>query len=379
MFIKQFIYSLKYTIKSYALTFWTILFPILLATMMFLGFGNMLNSEPKFNPVKTAIVTENNGKYTKDFTAMTKEMEKGSSPLINVKNTSEKEAKKLLSKNKIIGYYLVGDNISLVVSKTGINQSILNEIQNSFLRNYNLIENILKTNPKSISTVTEQISKDTSHLKEISFSKSKSTGNVQYFYALLAMTCLYAAFFGVYIVGQIQADQSDLAIRRVMSPIRKLPTVLIDCLSAFTINIASLIILFVYLRFVMKVDFGSHLGLTFLTTAIGSICGLSLGLFIGAIIKKSPDAKVGLTVGITMVLSFLSGLMFSAMPNIIEKHLPIVNRLNPAMLIANSFYCLTFYNNYALYFRNIVTLIALSIILLLASVLLLRRNRYASI
>ncbi len=45
---------------------------------------------------------------------------------------------------------------------------------------------------------------------------------VVYYYALLAMTCLFSAIAGCYASGLIQANQTDLAARINVVPIHKL-------------------------------------------------------------------------------------------------------------------------------------------------------------
>ena len=80
-----------------------------------------------------------------------------------------------------------------------------------------------------------------------------------------------------------------------------------------------------------------------------------------------------------MVSSFLAGLMNGNMKDIVEKSAPFVNRINPASLIADAFYCINVYNDTARYYRNLVTLAVMSAAFVMASFLLIRRNRYDSI
>ena len=80
-----------------------------------------------------------------------------------------------------------------------------------------------------------------------------------------------------------------------------------------------------------------------------------------------------------MVCSFLAGLMNSNMKDLVEKHVPIINRINPAALISDAFYCINVYNDTARYYRNLVTLAVMSAAFVMASFLLIRRNRYDSI
>ena len=68
-----------------------------------------------------------------------------------------------------------------------------------------------------------------------------------------------------------------------------------------------------------------------------------------------------------MVCSFLAGLMNSNMKDLVEKHVPIINRINLAALISDAFYCINVYNDTARYYRNLVTLAVMSAAFVMAS------------
>ena len=87
----------------------------------------------------------------------------------------------------------------------------------------------------------------------------------------------------------------------------------------------------------------------------------SVGLFVGSLGKLSEGIKSCLFIlAISMVCSFLAGLMNSNMKDLVEKHAPIINRINPAALISDAFYCINVYNDTARYYRNLVTLAVMS-------------------
>ena len=151
-----------------------------------------------------------------------------------------------------------------------------------------------------------------------------------------------------------------------------------DYLAILTLSILVLILLFAYLL-LLGVDFGDQLGLTLLTGIMGCILGLSLGTFIGCVTRKSLDFKIGIHIGVSMFCCFCAGLMSNYIPAFLEQHLPFANRINPAQLIANSFYCLTFYDDHKRSAANMLTLLLMSLALGIASILLMRRKKYASI
>ena len=121
------------------------------------------------------------------------------------------------------------------------------------------------------------------------------------------------------------------------------------------------------------------MGKMLIISLFGSLIGVSMGIFVGSLGKMSEGIKVSVILAISMVCSFLSGLMNSSMKDIVEKHAPIINRINPAALISDAFYCINVYDDPARYYRNLITLAGMSVVFMLASFLLIRRNRYDSI
>ena len=101
--------------------------------------------------------------------------------------------------------------------------------------------------------------------------------------------------------------------------------------------------------------------------------------FVGSLGKMKEGAKIGIILGISMICSFLAGLMNSNMKDIVEKHAPFINRINPAALISDAFYCINVYDDTARYHRSLITLAAMSLVLVIVSFLLIRRERYDSI
>lgn len=75
----------------------------------------------------------------------------------------------------------------------------------------------------------------------------------------------------------------------------------------------------------------------------------------------------------------MADLMVHGIKNSIEDKLPILNRVNPAVLVTDCLYALNVYDNYDRYFRNILILTGMAVCLLGASILVLRRNKYASV
>ena len=116
-----------------------------------------------------------------------------------------------------------------------------------------------------------------------------------------------------------------------------------------------------------------------LITFLGCLIGVSLGFFVGSLGKIREGVKIGILLAVSMTCCFLSGLMNNTMKDIVEKNIPVLNRLNPAALISDAFYCINVYNDPARYYRNLIILAVMSVLLTGASFFMIRRERYDSL
>ena len=141
----------------------------------------------------------------------------------------------------------------------------------------------------------------------------------------------------------------------------------------------SVLLLTLYITKGFGISLGDNLFGIIVTVLMGCVIGVSLGIVLGASNKASINLKMGLTVALTLVPSFLAGLMFQNMGIIVEKYCPLLNRINPAAVLADAFYCLSVYDNPARYARDMWTLAIMSVICIAIAFSLLRRERYDSI
>ena len=137
--------------------------------------------------------------------------------------------------------------------------------------------------------------------------------------------------------------------------------------------------LLLFLKFAIKVDFGDNAPLVIALSLVGSMAGISLGIFIASVFRVSEGAKTGITIAITMFCSVLSGMMGVSLKYVIDKNVPIVNLINPNNLITDGFYSLYYYDTLDRYFRDIRYLIYFIVITLFISFISLRREQYDSI
>ena len=377
MFFHNYKYRIKCIVKDKQMMFWTLLFPIILATLFNLAFSNLSSAE-NFSSINIAVVKDDEHEKNTEFIEVLKSVSNGENDknLFNVEYTSKDMAQKLLDDNKVDGFIYFNDGIKVVVKKSGINQTILKSFVDEFKQTSSTIKTIIEKNPEIINQGTlNSLMKRSNYIKDVSISKVNPDTTVNYFYTLIAMTCFYGSFLGIKEVSAIQGNQSAQGARINTAPTNKLKVFMVSMAAATTVQLFDIGILIAYLALIIKVGFGNQLGYIILTCIIGTIAGVTFGTCIGAIIKKGEGLKIGILVGLTMIMSYLSGMMYDKMKYIVNNNMPILGYINPVNLIADSFYSLYYYDNLTKFFTNLSLLCGFSIIFSSITYLVLRRQK----
>lgn len=393
MFFHNFKYTLKTLLKNRMLVFWTFAFPILLGLFFNMAFSSIEESET-FDALDIAVVNNDNFKSNEAFQGALKELSSNDNEnkIFNIKYVNLEKAKKLLSKDKIVGYLVFDDEKpEIVVTTNGSYETILKNVideisQTIFITNTVMEDEITKEIIKGNNQIDYQaLSNQVKQKIESANSniEDTSSNHLSYvlieFYTLIAMTCLYGGVVSMEAMNQSLPNMDSKGKRISVSPTNKFITVLSSLLASYIVQLIGVFLLFAFLLFVLKIDFGSHILLCILLSIIGSLAGLSIGLFVSTVLKTNENTKVGIIISISMVYSFLSGMMGITMKYIIDKNVPLLNKINPANMITDGFYSLYYYNTLDRYIGNIISLVIFSVILLTISGLLLRRQKYDSI
>ena len=155
MFKHIFINRLKVLLRTKSAIFWTLVFPIILATFFNLAFGNIAEEE-KFEPFNMAIIQNENYEKEVNFKAVVETLSADSDDkMFNVQYVSNKEqANKLLDDNEIKGYLEVDlqNKIGITVKENGAVQTILKSIVDNYYQTYSMIENIAQINPQVLTS-----------------------------------------------------------------------------------------------------------------------------------------------------------------------------------------------------------------------------------
>ena len=372
--------------------FWGFVFPLILCTLFYVTFGDV---DHNLECIDTAAVVRNETAEAKAFETFLSAMEDSGEDLFSVEWTTEKEAKEQLKDGKISGIFYVDTEPELFVAGSGIEESVLQSVLESYMGRYQMIQDVIREKPEKLAALFEQADSEAiyeeisnkmstearqdEYVEETSLGGKKTDGMIQYFFSLIGMTCMFGCFLGFDTVVTLQAIISPVGARCCVSAAKKFRLIMIDFVLICIINFIETIVLFAYMTKVLKLDMGEEWGKNLLISFLGCLVGISLGILVGSIGKWKESTKIGIVLSVSLGSSFLSGLMIGGIKGLIEENCPIINRINPASLISDAFYSVAIYQDSDRYFRDVVTMAVLAAVFLGGSFLMVRRVRYDSI
>lgn len=364
MFLHSFKNTLKTLIRQRQLVFWALLFPLVLGLLFKLALGN-IDEKGKYKAIPVSVSkTVMDQPYTAKFI---KTMEADDYLIV-----SESTDTKLLENGDVRAHIESIDKV--ITNGNGIEETIVEYMMNSYLRNESTVKRLIAEKPQM----------DFAKVLEVDeFIDDQTNPNMNmvntYFYTLIGMQAMYGYMWGMEVMYQYEANLSTNAKRISVSPLNKKIALISSLLVAWIINILVVFVNIAFCNYLLGIDFGGQTGPIFGLVSLGALTGVAFGAFIAVSNKKEQEFKAGLGISITMLLSFLAGMMVSQIKVIIQKNAPLINKLNPVALITDGFYSIYYYGSLDRYYTNILWLALITIALMALTFLFVRGKTYDSL
>lgn len=373
MFWQNFKYHLKLILGDRALVFWTLAFPLIMATLFHLAFSQIESSE-RFQPVRIAVVEnaewQNETIWLQAIEALSAEGEP--EQVFETQYLSLEQARDLLVKEEISGYLEIQDGQpEVTVGQNGLDATILKNVVEQIAQEAEITGEIARLHPERLHELLGL------KLPELD---DRSRANLSYtmieYYSLIAMTCLYGGMISMAATNRFLANMSMSGRRVAVSATPKSRLILSGLSASYCVQLVGLGLLFVYTTFGLGVDYGEHFLEVILLSAIGTLTGLALGVLVASSIRATENTKTGIMIMVSMLGCFLAGMMGVTMKYVVDRNLPIINLVNPANLITDGFYALYYYGVGTRYWRDIITLVIITAVIICFSVISLRKEQY---
>lgn len=366
-----YMYRVKRLFRNKTLFFWSIIFPLVLATFFKLAFSSFTEKEWGFDTIAVAVVAEDGTERDSMLVDFLADMKNEEQDFFAVTETDIVTAERMLAEEEVTAVIVTGEETTMLLRENGLNTTVVKTVLDGYLQSKDIFIEAAMTG--KLAEVTEAYSEEIETLAVREFKGASKDPMIQYFQALLAMASLYGAMYGLTNTNELNqnADKTNVAARRLASPMRMIPTVIADVAAAFTIQYVQFLLILAYYILVLKVDFGTINGWLFLAGGLHSLFGVLIGYFIGSVVRKKESLQNSIMTGSVMTSCFFSGLMVNGIRITIELKAPIVNRINPATLVADSLQALCVMGDMERFARCMISILIWCIVLGAGSILAL--------
>lgn len=343
--------TFKTTVRTLLLTpsavVWTLIFPIVLATVFNFMFEPM-RSTGSVEAVKVAVVADDAWEDS-PFSQVVDTLSEADEPLLAVHPVAgEKEARVLLAEGSVAGAYIVdaagnegnaeqsgsdeldavdaagpadaagaasgsgtaagssdvsastpsasdagAPHIILAPAWSGtssdasydVNRAILESVATSYLQRVALIEDLSAHDPVALSdpTTIENALGLSVSMREVSLTHAQPDSMVRFYYALLGMASIFAAHLAGESVWRLQPTSSAAGARRTVSSTSRMRLLIPTIGACWAVSTTFLAIAFGYICLTAHIDFSGREGLCLVGIAAASLLSCGIGALVGAL------------------------------------------------------------------------------------------------
>lgn len=343
--------TFKTTVRTLLLTpsavVWTLIFPIVLATVFNFMFEPM-RSTGSVEAVKVAVVADDAWEDS-PFSQVVDTLSEADEPLLAVHPVAtEQEARELIAEGSVAGAYIVdavgnegnaeqsgsdeldavdaagpadaagaasgsgtaagSSDVSTSTSSAGstgapriilapagsgtgsdasydVNRAILESVATSYLQSEALIEELATHDPVALSdpTTIENALGLSVSVREVSLTHAQPDSMVRFYYALLGMASIFAAQLAGESVWHLQPTSSAAGARRTVSSTSRMRLLIPTIGACWAVSTTFLAIAFGYICLTAHIDFSGREGLCLVGIAAASLLSCGIGALVGAL------------------------------------------------------------------------------------------------
>ena len=343
--------TFKTTVRTLLLTpsavVWTLIFPIVLATVFNFMFEPM-RSTGSVEAVKVAVVADDAWEDS-PFSQVVDTLREADEPLLAVHPVAtEQEARELIAEGSVAGAYIVdavgnegnaeqsgsdeldavdaagpadaagaasgsgtaagssdvsastpsasdagAPRISLAPAGSGtssdasydVNRAILESVATSYLQRVALIEDLSAHDPAALSDpiALEDALGLGVSVQEVSLTHAQPDSMVRFYYALLGMASIFAAQLAGESVWRLQPTSSAAGARRAVSGTSRMRLLIPTIGACWAVSTTFLVIAFGYICLTAHIDFSGREGLCLVGIAAASLLSCGIGALVGAL------------------------------------------------------------------------------------------------
>ena len=363
-------YSIIRAVRDKEYMILSIIISLAMGTVMFFFTGTMLDELQEGTLTIPIGVVELSGNEHEAFL----EILDGTDGLFEVQFLDYEEALYELEMGNINGIFEVGSDLRLLVTQDGFSQLILQMIADEYLQRGDAFVRIATENPQYLERAIMNMTSEESVMSEMDMAAAMPDMMQNMLIFLIAITSLSGVFVGFERAIMVNNDGS-VGSRRITSPVGKVKMLFGDLIGVSIMSVVLTLIVWGYYAFVLNASLGVSVGWAILGFFITALFGVSFGALFGLVApgKKKTREQIlnGAYMIFCMVGGFGQGLRGVAM-------IDLINSVNPMILLVEAILALNM-GNVARYVGFVGTIAGATVVLTVAIIITLRRNRYVDI
>jgi len=388
-----FIYTIKALVRDRSVLMWAVAFPLVLSTLFYALFHD-LDKIYQLEPINVIVVEDNNYHSASAFSELINglsEQDQGQVPLLDPSFVPTiSEAADLLAQGGYYGYIVLDDSgtpeyylDSRRQSSTDPSQSIIKSILDRYVQNSEQVAQIVQTDPQLLADpdFLSRLLDSEGFTERISVTANAPSDSLRYFYAVLAFATIMMTSFAQQAVDLVQPNVSALGARRSLGGQSRLKTLVPTLAASWFLSFLCVFIGFLYIRYVFGISFGGKEPACILTLAVSTLVANFLGALLGSL-PIGDGVKGGIIAFLSCFLGAFAGLYGPSsqqLGDLAARELPWLQMMNPVRQVADAFFSLYYYDGYARLFEILGSLSLLGFVFFIVAVLMMRRQRYASL
>lgn len=349
-FLRLFIFTVKINVREFGYWFWTLIYPLLLASVFVFTTQNIMN-ESSIGTINVGV--EENNLYSTILEDI---------DMIETVEMTESTARNQLKDEEITAF--VYSNGDIIVESSGIQQTIVTSIVNDI---HHIIESDIDF---------RNFDFDTSYVATEDF---ESESQIVMFFSLLGMVSFYSLFSVMEFLTKLQPNLSFQGARFYASPFSKLQILLANVLASIMLGLLMNFAVLIFLMIVYQGTLFDQLIPTLGLLLLGNIAGAGIGLVLGVLPIANEGFKSTIGIITTLFLSFSGGLGGPQLRSIIIENLPLLHRYNPIGQLTDTMYQINYMGNFDNYLSTALLLVGIFIVSVVLAFFFLRRKQYDSI
>lgn len=263
-----------------------------------------------------------------------------------------------------------------------VNRAILESVATSYLQSEALIEELATHDPVALSdpTTIENALGLSVSVREVSLTHAQPDSMVRFYYALLGMASIFAAYLAGESVWHLQPTSSAAGARRTVSSTSRMRLLIPTIGACWAVSTTFLAIAFGYICLTAHIDFSGREGLCIVGIAASSLLSCGIGALVGALPgRMGSDSRRGILMALTCLLSLFAGLYGEPtmeLADTIAQAIPAATWLNPVCLIRDLFYTVYYYDTLVPFSLRLSACAGIAAVLLAVSAACMKRSAH---